>query len=63
MSISVHAHIRRDEEVAVKLRDGKDGKYAILITDNLSVFINSRERALEIASLLENAAQNWEVAE
>lgn len=58
--ISVFAHIRRDEEVAVELQDGDAGRYAVLDVGDLSVFINSREKALELASLLEKAAQNWE---
>lgn len=59
--ITVYAHIRRDEEVAVALQEGEAGKYAVLEAGKLSVFINSREKALEIASLLESAAQKWEV--
>lgn len=59
-AISVYAHIRRDEEVAVELQDGIAGICAVLEVGDLSVFINSREKALELASLLERAAQRWE---
>ena len=60
MNISVYAHIRCDEKVAVELRDGEAGKYAVLEAGDLSVFINDRAKALELASLLERAAQSWE---
>lgn len=59
-AISVYAHIRRDEEVAVELQDGIAGRCAVLDAGELSVFINSREKVLEIASQLEQAAQQWE---
>jgi hypothetical protein len=59
-TISVYAHIRRDEEVAVELQEGDSGRYAVLDAGELSVFINSREKVLELASLLERAAQQWE---
>lgn len=60
MSISVYAHIRRDAELTIKLRENKDGRYVTLDTGDLTVFISDREKLLEIASLLENAAQKWE---
>lgn len=60
MSISVYAHIRKDAEVIVELKENKDGRYVTLDTGDLTVFVNSREKALEIASLLEQAAQQWE---
>lgn len=60
MSILVYAHIRCDADVAVDLLEGEAGKYVALSAGELSVFINSREKALELASLLEQAAQQWE---
>lgn len=60
MTISVYAHIHNDAEIAVELQDGEAGKYAVLESGELSVFIISREKLLEIASLLERAAQQWE---
>lgn len=57
--ISVYAHIEREAAVTVELREAEAGKYAVLRSGDLSVFINSREMALEIASLLESAAQKW----
>lgn len=56
----VYAHIRRDEEVAVELQDGDSGRYAVLEAGELAVFINDREKAMELASLLERAARQWE---
>ena len=60
MDISVFAHIHEDAEVTVEPQEGDGGKYAVLSAGELSVFINSRETALEIASLLEKAAREWE---
>lgn len=60
MTISVYAHIRHDTDVTVAMQEGEAGKYAVLSAGELSVFINSREKALELASLLEKAAQKWE---
>lgn len=63
MSISVYAHIRKDEEVSVELQEGDGGRYVTLEAGGLTVFINDRAKALEIASLLERAAQEWEGSE
>lgn len=63
MNISVYAHIHKDTEVTMGLRDGTAGRYAVLEAGGLSVFINDREKLLEIASLLEKAAQQWEEGE
>lgn len=60
MTISVFAHINNDAEVAVELQDGLAGRYAVLEAGELSVFINDREKLLELASLLEKAAKKWE---
>lgn len=58
--ISVYTHIYPSTEVSATLQEGEDGKYVALSAGRLSVFIDSREKALEIASLLEQAAQKWE---
>lgn len=58
--ISVYAHIPQEVEVYVTLQDGDAGRYAMLNTGGLTVFIKDREKALELASLLERAAQQWE---
>ena len=59
-TISVFSHIRSAEEVAVELHDGDAGRYAVLEASDLAVFINDREKLLEIASRLGQAAQQWE---
>lgn len=59
MNISVYAHIHKDEEVLVELQEGDSGKYAAVRSGGLTVFINSREKALELASQLEQTAQKW----
>lgn len=58
--ISIYAHVRRDTDVVVELRENKDGRYVTLQTGDLSVFINDRAKLLEVASQLEKAAQQWE---
>lgn len=60
MSIVVYAHVRNDAEVTVELQENKGGRYVTLGTGGLTVFINDREKLLEVASLLEQAAQEWE---
>lgn len=60
MSITVYAHIESSTEVAVDKRSDNLGGYAVLEAGGLTLFINSREKLLEISSLLENAAQKWD---
>ena len=60
MNISVCVHVTRTDEVSVRLQESQIGKFATLEADGLAVFIHSREKLLEIASLLESAAQKWD---
>lgn len=60
MNVSVYAHITNTTEISVRMQESEAGKYAALEADDLAVFIDSREKALEIASLLESAAQKWD---
>lgn len=60
MSISVYAHIKETAEISVRLQEGEAGKFCAFSAGDLTVLINSREKLLEIASLLERAAQKWE---
>lgn len=60
MSISVYAHVTSTTEVSVKLQETEVGKTAVLSTDELFLIINSCEKMLEIAGMLENAAQKWD---
>lgn len=59
MIVSVYAHIQKDTEVAVNLQESQIGKSVTLEAGDLAVLIHNREKLLEIASLLENAAQKW----
>lgn len=63
MSITVYAHISKKTDVSVKLQETEVGKTVVLSTDELFLIINSREKLLEISSLLENAAQKWDEEE
>lgn len=64
MSTTIRAsiHVASDSDVSVcvdKLEtDGK--KYAVLSIGDATIFINSREKALEISFLLEQAAKKWD---
>lgn len=60
--ILVYAHITEATKISVRLQDSEAGKCAVLSAGDLSVLIHSREKLLEIASMLESAAQNWEDA-
>lgn len=60
MSISVYTHIHPSTETPVTLHEGEDGKYVVLSAGRLSVFIDNREKTMEIASMLDKAAQEWE---
>lgn len=60
MSITVYAHVTKATEVTVKLQETEVGKTVVLSTDELFLIINSREKMLEITSLLETAAQKWD---
>ena len=59
MTISVYAHIRPDTVVEADLQADKAGTYLVLSAGGLDIFIRDREKLLEIASMLEGAAQNW----
>lgn len=58
--ISVYAHIRPDTVVEADLQTDKAGTYLVLSAGGLDIFIRDQEKVLEIASLLEKAAQQWE---
>lgn len=60
MSITVYAHIERSTEVGVDKRSGNTGDYVVLEACGLALFINSREKLLEVASMLESAAKKWD---
>lgn len=63
MIISVCVGLRGDDKVTVDMQENAEGPYATLEVGGLSVVLSDREKALEIASLLEQAAQKWEVGE
>lgn len=63
MIISVYAHITKSTETSVALQDSQIGKCVKLEAGDLAVFIHSREKLLEISSLLESAAQKWDEEE
>ena len=60
--ITASIHVAQDSNVRVSVEklDSNNSKYAVLSIGNATIFINSREKALEISCLLEQAAQKWE---
>lgn len=61
-TIRASIHVANDSDVSVSVEQLKpnNSKYAVLSIGNATIFINSREKALEISCLLEQAAQKWD---
>ena len=62
VKIITSIHVPTDCDVGVRIDqlDTDTQKYAVLSIDSATIFINNREKALEIARLLEQAAQEME---
>ena len=60
ISASIHVAHDSDVNVSIDKLETNNSKYAVLSIGDATIFINSREKALEISSLLEQAAQKWE---
>ena len=60
ITASIHVAQDSDVRVSVEKLDSNNNKYAVLSIGDATIFINSREKALEISCLLEQAAQKWE---
>lgn len=64
MSTTIRASIHVSPDCDIDMRVDKlktnDKKYAVLTLENATIFIKNREKALEIARLLEQAAQELE---
>ena len=60
-SISALVHVESDSDVNMRVDklERNNSKYAVLSIGDLTLFINSREKLLEISRLLEQAAQEW----
>ena len=60
--ISTAIHVYQDSNVSVSVDklETNNSKYAVLSIGDATIFINSREKALEISCLLEQAAKKWE---
>lgn len=61
-TISTFIHVSPDCDINVHVdkRKSDDKKYAALTLDNATIFINDHDQALEMASLLIQAAQELE---
>lgn len=60
MTIRASIHVSLEDEAKIFEHHDEAGKYIVLSISGASIFIIDRAKALEIASLLESAAQNWE---
>lgn len=63
---SVSVHIRNWHDIEAEVNEQEGHKYMTLSAGGalgVTLYINDREKALEIASLLERAAQQWEGGE
>lgn len=60
MTIRASIHVHQGEEANIFEYADEGGKYIVLHIGEASIFINDRAKALEIASMLEKAAQEWE---
>ena len=60
ISASIHVAHDSDVNVSIDKLETNNSNYAVLSIGDATIFINSREKALEISSLLEQAAQKWE---
>ena len=60
ISASIHVAQDSDVRVSVEKLETNSSKYAVLSIGDATLFINSREKALEIARLLEQAAKKWD---
>ena len=60
-SISALVHVESDSDVNMRIEEleRNNSKYAVLSIGDLTIFINNREKLLEISHLLEQAAQGW----
>lgn len=61
-TIRASIHVSHDSDVNVSVEQLKpnSSKYAVLSIGDATLFINSREKALEISCLLKQAAQKWD---
>ena len=60
ISASIHVAQDSDVRVSVEKLETNSSKYAVLSIGDATLFINSREKALEISRLLEQAAKKWD---
>ena len=60
MTIRASIHVHQEEETNISEYTDEAGKYIVLHIGEASIFISDRAKALELASLLEKAAQEWE---
>lgn len=60
ISASIHVAHDSDVNVSIDKLETNNRKYAVLLIGDATIFINSREKALEISRKLEQAAQKWE---
>ena len=60
--IRASIHVAHDSDVSVSIDklEPNNSKYAVLSIGDATIFINSREKAIEISRQLEQAVKKWE---
>ena len=58
VKIITSVHVSNDCDVDVRVDELDEKKYTVLSIESATIFINSRAKVLEIARLLEQAAQD-----
>lgn len=60
ITASIHVAHDSDVRVCVDKLESNNSKYAVLSIGDATIFINSREKALEISCLLKQAVKKWD---
>ena len=60
ITASIHVSPESDVKVCVDKLESNNSKYAVLSIGDATIFINSREKALEISRKLEQAVKKWD---
>lgn len=63
ITASIHVSSESDVRVCVDKLESNNSKYAVLSIGDATIFINSREKALEISCLLKQVAKKWDEEE
>ena len=60
ITASIHVSHESDVNVIIDKLETNNSKYAVMLIGDATIFINSREKALEISRKLKQATKIWE---